>query len=825
LRTATRLAALGNALARISLPIRPMDGLRQDLRGALRLLLRSPAFAGVVVLTLAVAIGATTSVFSVVRGLLLRPLPYREPERLVRFYVSSGGGLGTISLAEYRNDHEHLSSMSGVAAWAYGSGNMAGTGAPEHILIGRATSSLLQVLSVQPALGRWFTSDEEEPGRGRVIVLGRALWQRRFGGDSGAVGRTVDISGHPFLVIGVLADDLELPENFDAWAPLRFGADQLTPQSRGNHFLRVIGRLARGVALEDARAEMAVVSARLRAAYPEVYPADAHFQMTAVVLLDQMVGSVRTMLWMLFGAVVLVLLMACANVGNLLLARATARERELALRAALGAGRSRLVQQMMVESILLALLGGALGVLIAVWGVDLLLAAGPADLPRARDVRVDGVVLAFALGASLVSGILFGLLPALTVTQVRLHDSLRGGSASAAPHPRRLRRALVATDVALALVLVSGAALLLRSFGNVVRIDPGFRPEGAVALNLSLPGGFGDDDQRYRTVFRSVLQRLRELPGTTAAGGVDYAPLSGVLTDQTFEIEGRPVPPGAQPPDEENRTVTTGWFEAMGIPVLRGRTPQETDTADKGPVAVINDSFARKYWPAGNALGQRLRLAGDPRWWVVVGVVGDVRELGLDAEVRPIMYFPLEQLPTDTLTLVVRSKAPARDVLRGAQQVLSAVDPRLPAYRSRPLSEMLSASLAQRRFALKLLHGFAGLALMLAGLGLYGVLAYAVTQRTREIGVRMALGARPGQALALVARESAAVVGAGLVLGTAGALATAQFFAGLLFGVGPADPLALLAAVLVLGAVALAATVVPARRAALVDPAVALRAE
>ncbi|MGZ6125956.1 MAG: ADOP family duplicated permease, partial [Myxococcales bacterium] len=603
--------------------------------------------------------------------------------------------------------------------------------------------------------------------------------------------------------------------------PLPFPPDQLTPQARGPSFLRVIGRLARGARLADARTELAVVSARLRASFPDVYPQDSDYHLTAVPLLEQMVGGVRLTLWMLFGAVVLVLLMACANVGNLMLARGTARERELAVRAALGAGRGRLVRQMLVESICLALLGGAVGVAIAIWGVDLLLAAGPANLPRAHQVRVDGAVLAFALGASLASGALFGLLPALTATETRLQDALRGTGASAAPRPRRLRRALVAADVALALVLVSGAALLLRSFGRLVQVDPGFEPAGAVTLTVGVPG----DPQHVRSVFHTALQRLHELPGTSAAGGVDYQPLSGVANDQTFEVEGRPVPAGAQPPDEEIRVVTPGWFEAMGIPLLQGRTPQETDAPDKAPVTVINRSLARKYWPASDPLGQRLRLAGDPRWWTVVGVVGDVREFGLDANIRPTLYFAFDQLTNDVLTLVVRSRAPGREVLRATQQVLLSVDPLAAAWQMQPVSEMLAATLAQRTFALTLLHGFAALALLLAGLGLYGVLAYTVAQRTREIGVRMALGARPAQAIALVARESAAVVGAGLLLGVVGALVTARLIAGLLFGVGPADPVALLAALLVLGAVALAATLVPARRAALVDPAVALRAE
>jgi putative ABC transport system permease protein len=809
-------------MARIWLPTRCMVGLRQDLRGALRLPVRSPGFVAVVVLTLGIAIGATSSVFSVVRGLLLKPLPYRDPEQLVRFYGSwQRFPSGTVSLAEYRQDYEHLTSMSGVAAWGYGSGGLGGAGPPEHIGLARATSSLLPVLGVKPALGRWFSRDEEEPGHGNVLVLGRALWQRRFGGDPAVVGQTVQISGIPFTVVGVLGDDLELPEKFDAWRPLAFPPDQLTSSTRAGRFLRVIGRLGRGSTLKDARTELSLASARLRSEFPAVYPADSGFEMALVPLLDQMVGGVRLMLWMLFGAVILVLLIACANVGNLLLARGSARERELAVRAALGAGRARLVRQMLVESLALALLGGTLGALIAIWGVDALLAAGPADLPRAHQVRVDGGVLAFALGASVLSGILFGLLPALTATQTNPQDVLRGGTASAAHRPRRLRRALVAVDVALALVLLSGAALLLRSFSRVVHVDPGFQAAGAVTLTVGVPA----NGARARDVLTKARQRLRELPGVSAVGGVDYQPLSGVANDSAFEIDGRPVPEGTQPPDEEIRIVTPGWFEAMGIPLLRGRTPQETDAADKVPVVVISRSFARKYWSTEDPIGQRLRLAGDPRWWTVAGVVGDVREFGLDADLRPTMYFPLDQLPGNTLTFVVRSPAPAGEVLRLAQQELFAIDPRAGAWQARPLSDMLSASLSQRSFALKLLHGFAALALLLAGLGLYGVLAYTVTQRTREIGVRMALGARPVQALILVAKESAAVVGVGFLLGVVGALGTARFFAGLLFGVGPLDPVALLAATLVLGAVAAVATLAPARRAALVDPAVALRAE
>lgn len=789
-----------------------------DVRSALRLIRRSPGFAAIVILTIAVAVGATTTVFSIVQGLLLRPLPFADAGQLVELYDSwRNFDKGSPSLAEYRLDFEALRTAR-VAGWGADTGNLDGNGRPEHVLIGRATASLLPVLGVSPRLGRWFSREEEEPGRGDVVVLGPALWRRRFGANPAVIGKTVEISGVPMRIVGVLGDDLELPQSFEAWTPISFPADRLTPEARGSYrFMRAIARIAPGRSLTDLRAELAVTADRLLAAYPVPYPPDSGFHFTAVPLLDEMVGGVRQTVWMLFAAVLLVLVMACGNVGNLMLARSASRGRELAVRAALGAGRARLVRQMLVESLLLALIGGALGLVLATWGVDLVIASGPASLPRAREVRIDGAVLAFALVSAVASGLVFGLLPALTSTDVNLEEALRASGTPAAPKAGRLRRALVAADVALALVLVCGAVLLLRSFARVIAVDPGFDPSGAVALTLSVPG---ERDHR-RAVIDAAIERLRELPGASAAGAAQIAPLSGEQEDRAFDVEGHEIPPGVYPPSEEMRIVTPGWFEAMGVRVVRGRTLRETDRAS----VVINDAFARRYFPGVDPVGRRLRRNGDTDWWTVVGVVSDVREFGLHQSAPPIFYLPFDAFPRSTMTLVLRSSLPAKDAIREAERAVGSVDPALPAYRTGPVTAAIAASLSQRAFTVDVLQGFAVLSLLLAGLGLYGVLAYSVSQRTREMGVRMALGARPAQAVALVARETARMVAAGLAFGCAGALVSARVFAGLLFGVGPSDPLSLAASIATLAAVAAVATLVPASRAARVDPAVALRAE
>jgi predicted permease len=808
-----------------------MKALDREFREALRLFVRSPAFVAAVVLPMALALGANTALFTVIRGVLLRPLPYSQPERLVRIHRMSperGPGQAPLSPLNYIEDLAPAPSVKTKAAWAEGPASLAGEGAPEHIRLGYGTASLLPVLGLNTAVGRWFSADEEQQGQHRRVVLSHALWLRRFGGDAAALGRTVQLEGEPYVIVGVLPPGIELPELCDAWVPLSFEPRQVEPAARNRHFLEVVARLAPGASLEGARRELAEAGRRTIADHPEAY-ASFNFIFAPVPMHEDLVRSVRPTLVLLLGAVVLVLLIACFNVGNLMLARATARQRELAIRSALGAGRSALVRKLLVESLVLAVTAGLVGLVLATFATSALLSLAPDALPRAQAIRPDLAVFAFSMMLSVASGVLFGLVPALSASDLDLEGTLRA-SGSMRPHTRRLRRILVMADVGLALVLLCAASLLLRSFVNTLGADPGFRADGVVTAQAVVPTPTGMDMDRNHAVWRGYVNRamasLREIPGTQSVGGISMLPLSGDRTDRLLTVEGERDDASVDKPIVEHRVVTPGFFETLRIPLLQGRRIEDADRDGAPAVVVVNESFVRAYFPGGGALGKRIRLVSPKTdWATIVGVVGDVRHFGLDRPAPPIMYFPADQQPTEGMSYVVRSAAPLAEVSRRFMSALQSVDAGVPIFAVRPLESFLSASVAERRFTLVLVGTFAFLALLLAAVGLYGVIAYSVRQRTKEIGVRMAIGADAARIARLVAGESVRMVAFGLVVGLLGALGTARLLASFLYGVQAADPAAIIAAAGVLSAAAVVATLLPVRKATRVDPVIALAAE
>ena len=807
-----------------------MKGLDRELREALRLFVRSPAFVAAVVLPMALALGANTALFTVIRGVLLRPLPYPQPERLVNIYRMSAQhpGRGPLSPLNYTEDLGPAPAVKTKAAWAEGSASLAGEGVPEHIRLGYGTASLLPVLGLNTAVGRWFSAEEEQQGQHRRVVLSHALWLRRFGGDPAALGRTVQLEGEPHVIVGVLPPGAELPELCDAWVPLSFEPRHLEPAARNRHFLWVVARLAPEATLEGARRELAEAGRRTIADHPEAY-GSFNFVFAPIPMHEDLVRSVRPTLVLLLAAVALVLLIACFNVGNLMLARATARQRELAIRSALGAGRSALVRKLLVESLVLAVTAGLVGLVLAAFTTSALLSLAPDALPRAQTIHPDPAVFAFSLGLSIASGVLFGLVPALSASDLDLEGTLRA-SGSMRPHARRLRRILVMADVGLALVLLCGASLLLRSFANTLGVDPGFRADGVLTVQAVVPTPSGMDMDRMHALWRGYVNRavvsLREVPGAQSVGGISILPLSGEKTDRLLAVEGEREDPSVEKPIVQHRVVTPGFFETLRIPLLQGRRIEDADRAGAPAVVVVNESFVQGYFPGGDALGRRIRLVSPPtEWATIVGVVGDVREFGLDQATTPVMYFPVDQQPTGGMSYLVRSAAPTAEVSRRFASALQSVDAGVPIFALRPFESFLSDSVAQRRFTLVLVGTFAFLALLLAAVGLYGVIAYSVRQRTKEIGVRMAIGADAARIARLVASESVRMVAFGLAVGLLGALGTARLLAGFLYGVRPADPTAIVAAAGVLSAAAVLATLLPVRRATRVDPVIALAAE
>jgi putative ABC transport system permease protein len=815
-----------------------MEGLLQDLRYALRILRRSPGFTTVAVVTLALGIGASSAIFSIVHAVVLQPLPYPEPERLVQLWMRfTGIGIPNdqnwVSAPELL-DLQRNRSLSAIAAISSSSFNAVFGGAPERIEAAVVSPSLFQLLGVRPQAGRVFLPEEGTAGRDRVVLLGDGIWRRRFGADPGVVGRKLILSGESYVVTGVLPRGFQFPSDAEIWAPLAFAPADLTPDNRGSHGLEVVARIAPRLTLAQARADLDAVSRRIVAEHPEYPYKTYNFKVLAVPLLDQQIGEVRTALWVLLGAVGFVLLIACANVANLLLARAAGREREIAVRQALGVGRRRLLRLLLTESALLGLGGGAAGLALAVAALRVLVAASAGNVPRIHEVRLDVPVLLFTVLVSLATGLLFGLAPAVAMFRADTHAALKAGGrgASAGAASQRLRGALVAAEVALALALLAGSGLLIRSFLRLQEVDGGFKPAGVLTLRISLPEQRYPKAEQARAFYRDLLERVRKLPGVDAAGAANGLPLGGTGWSGTVTIDTRAVPPADTTPEADQRPVTPGYFEALHVPLLRGRTFDERDNQTAARVCVIDETLAKTYWPHDDAIGKRIHTGaasggGQVPWMTVVGVVRHVRYRTLESPSRVELYWPYVQTPfrVGTLSLAIHSSLPPLGLVAAVRRELRAVDPEQAAYRVRTMDELVADSVARRRLSTTLLAVFAGVALLLAAVGIYGVMSYAVAQRSHEMGIRMALGARGGQVVAMVLGRGLSLTAAGLAVGLAAALVLTRLLKTLLFAVSSYDPLTFVTVAALLVLVAAAASFVPAHRATAVDPVNALRRE
>jgi putative ABC transport system permease protein len=819
-----------------------MDNLLQDLRYAARRLLRSPGFTAVALLTLALGIGANSAIFTVVHGVLLRSLPFAEPEALVAFGTVQPGEApraGSLSPPDFMSLRDQATGagsgspgvLADAVAFVYGAAALTGEGEPQRVEAAWVSAGFFEIFGAAPVLGRSFTADENRPGDDDVAVLGHGFWLQAFGGDPGVVGRTVTVNGVSRTVVGVAPPGFDFPDRRVLWSPIPYGEtfSSETAVNRRAQYLSVVGRLRPGVSVAQARAEVTAIAARLEAEFPET---NTNVTLAMLPLREVVVGEVRTPLLVLLGAVGFVLLIACANVANLLLARAAARQSEMALRTALGAARGRLVGQLLTESLLLGLLGGALGLLLAYAGTDLLLALRPEGIPRLDDVGVDATVIGFTLAVSLGTGLLFGLVPALHVTRADLTAVLaeagRGGPVGR--QGQRTRSLLVVAEVALAVMLLVGAGLLMRSFLQLQQVDPGFRPEQALATQLSLPARSYPDDDRRAAFYGALIERLEALPGVTSVGAVNVLPMSDDRMVINFAVRGRePLPPGEQP-TLDVRLATPDYLRAMGIPLLRGRAFSDRDRADAPQVALINEAAAQRHFPGEDPIGQFIRLGwgraeGEFAGGEVVGIVGDVRQLGLADDFLPEIYLPHAQAPEAQMSVVVRTAGDPLTLAGAIRAEVRSLDPNLPVGTMTTLDHVVSRSVAQPRFYLLLLGIFAAVSLTLTAVGIFGVMSYAVVQRTREIGIRMALGAAPGAVLRMVIGGALALAVGGMALGLGGALVLTRVLESLVFGVSTTDPLTYAGVAGALTAVVLLASYIPARRATRVDPAVALRGE
>ena len=808
-----------------------MSPFLQDLRHGARLLLRSPGFTLVAVAALAIGSGATTAIFSVIHTLLIEPLPYKDADRLAIVWehnlprdrknnVVSPGNF--IHWREMQRSFLDMAGISGSVGLSF-KVTITGAGEPEEVPMQLVTASFFPVLGVNPVQGRPFTAEEDKPNS-RVAVMSDRLWKRKFSGDTGLLNRTVTIGGHAYTVVGIMPPGFSyLDKTVDVWLPMGFNAQARTPRGR---WMNVAARLKPGVTFEQAQQDMTRVHAALTQMFPDF---NTGWTARVVPLREELTGKVRPALLILAAAVGFVLLIACANVANLLLSRATSRQRELAVRAALGAGRGRIVRQLLAESLVLAAAGGVGGLLLAWWALNLLRAVVAEKLPiqRLEAVGVDGWMLAFTLGASILSGVLFGIVPALTASGPALNDALRdGGRSGSTAQGNRVRAAFVVTEIALALMLLVGAGLLIRSFMHVLNTNPGFESERTITMDVAVPGSRYPEATNRIEFFTRLLDRASALPGVHAAGAISFLPLAGMGAATAYEVVGQPPPPKGEDHVCDVRVATNGYFEALRIPLLRGRWFNENDANDVKNRVIINEAMARRHWPGEDPIGKRIKVYwNDTREDEIIGVVGDVRQTTLEEAPRATNYWPYARFPYNGMTLTIRTAGDPTSIVRSVVAIVRDQDPQLAVADIRTMEQVVSDSIAERRLTMTMLSVFAAAALILAAVGIYGLIAYSVTQRTQEIGIRMALGAQRAHVMRMVVGHALLLSAIGIALGAVGAAVLTRLMDRLLFDVRPSDPLTFVAVAGLLAIVAAAASYIPGRRAARVDPIVALRAE